>query len=74
MARSLRRLTQHKIPMIQKVQKTVEILQVQLNDKVVEISDDLQSKDKCQNPEGARQNCARSSRAEEAVPAKCSSP
>ena len=36
------------VPMIQKVQKTVEILQVHVNDKVVEISEIMQSKDKCQ--------------------------
>ena len=39
--------------MIQKVQKTVEILQVQLIDKVVEFSEIMQSKDKCQ---GSRTN------------------
>ena len=36
------------VPRIQKVQKTVEILQVQFIDKVVEISEIMQSKDKCQ--------------------------
>ena len=36
------------VPMIQKMQKTVEILQVQLIDKVVEISEIMQNKDKCQ--------------------------
>ena len=36
------------VPMIQKVQKTVEILQVQFIDKVFEISEIMQSKDKCQ--------------------------
>ena len=34
--------------MIQKMQKTVEILQVHFIDKVVEISEIMQSKDKCQ--------------------------
>ena len=34
--------------MIQKMQKTAEILQVQFIDKVVEISEITQSKDKCQ--------------------------
>ena len=34
--------------MIQKMQKTVEILQVQFIDKVVTISEIMQSKDKCQ--------------------------
>ena len=34
--------------MIQKMQKTVEILQVQFIDKVVEISETMQNKDKCQ--------------------------
>ena len=34
--------------MIQKMQKTVEILQVQFIDKLVEISKIMQSKDKCQ--------------------------
>ena len=36
------------VPVIQKVQKTVEILQVQFIDKVVGISEIMQSKDKCQ--------------------------
>ena len=36
------------VPMIQKMQKTVEILQVQFIDKVVEISENMQSKDKRQ--------------------------
>ena len=36
------------VPMIQKMQDTVEILQVQFIDKVVEISVIMQSKDKCQ--------------------------
>ena len=36
------------IPMIQKMQKTVGTLQVQFIDKVVEISEIMQSKDKCQ--------------------------
>ena len=35
-------------PMIQKMQKTVEVLQVQFIDKVVEISEIMQSRDKCQ--------------------------
>ena len=35
------------VPMIQKMQKTVEILQVQFIDKVVEISEIMQSKDNC---------------------------
>ena len=34
--------------MIQKMQKTVEILQLQFIDKVVEISEIMQGKDKCQ--------------------------
>ena len=68
------------VPMIQKMQKTVGILQVQFIDKVVEISEIMHSKDKCQRSrrngisrEVHRQNCGRSSRAEEAVPAKGSS-
>ena len=36
------------VPMIQKAQKTFEILKVQFIDKVVEISEIMQSKDKCQ--------------------------
>ena len=36
--------------MIQKVQKTVEILIVQFIDKFVEISEIMQSTDKCQRP------------------------
>ena len=39
--------TQHKFP-CQKMHKTVEILQVQFIDKVVEISEIMQSKGKCQ--------------------------
>ena len=35
------------VPMIHKMQKKVEILQVQIIDKVVEISEIMQSKDKC---------------------------
>ena len=35
------------VPMIQKMQKTVEIPQVQFIDQVVEISEITQSKDKC---------------------------
>ena len=62
--------------MIHKVQKTVEILQVQFIDKVVEISEITQSEDKCQKSlvEIHRQNCGRSRRPEETVPTKCSSP
>ena len=66
--------------MIQKVQKTVEILHVQFIDKVVEISEIMQSKDNCQRSrkvqklvEVHRHNCGRSSRAERAVLVKCSS-
>ena len=69
------------VPMIQKVQKTVEILQVQFIDKVVENSEIMQSKRQAPEiqkerklEEVPRQNCGRSSRAEEAVPAKYSSP
>ena len=47
-------VTQHKFPMIQKVQKTVEILQVQLIDKVVEIFEIMESKDKCQRSTESR--------------------
>ena len=66
---------------IQKMQKTVEILQFQFIDKVVEISEIMQNKrlvPKIQKErkleEVHRHNCGRSSRDEEAVPAKCSSP
>ena len=60
--------------MIQKVQKRVEILQVQFIDKVVEISEIMQILKERKFAEVHRQNCGRSSRVEEAVPAKCSSP
>ena len=46
------------VPMIQKMQKNAEILQVQFIDKVVEISEIMQSKDKCQ---GSRRNGTRGS-------------
>ena len=40
------------VPMIHKMQKAVGILQVQFIDKVVEISEILHSKDKCQRSRG----------------------
>ena len=66
--------------MIQKMQKTVEILQDQFIDKTAEISEIVQSKDKCQRSRrygNSREFTDRIvdvlSRAEEAVPAnKCS--
>ena len=70
------------VPMIQKMQKTVEILQVQFIDKVVE----LKSLRTCRAKTSAKdqqvrklaevhsQNCGRSSRSKETEPAKCSSP
>ena len=45
-------VTQHKFPMIQKMQKTVEILQVQFIDKVVGISEIMKSKDKYHRSRG----------------------
>ena len=69
------------VPLLQKMQKTVESLQVQFIDRVVDISEIMQSKDQCQRSRRygnsrkfTHKNCGRSSRAEEAVPAKCSSP
>ena len=61
------------VPMIQKVQKSVEILQVQFIDKVVEISEIMQSKDKCQRSRRNGNSWKFTDRIVD-VPAKCSRP